>query len=101
MQHKNTLFHKKGHKATAGSRRDKHTQATCLMSGQNRNHLKNMQNPTCTHAHTHTHEDTNLCVRAVLSMTVVADEHVGLGSAHLGQLVFSDGLFGQSLSDLL
>lgn len=34
-------------------------------------------------------------------MTVVADEHVGLSSAHLGQLVFSDGLFGQSLSDLL
>lgn len=46
---------------------------------------------------THTH----LCVGAVLSVTVVADEHVGLGSAHLGQLMFSDGLFGQSLSDLL
>lgn len=48
-----------------------------------------------------TQTQTHLCVGAVLSVTVVADEHVSLGSAHLGQLVFSDGLFGQSLSDLL
>lgn len=42
-----------------------------------------------------------LRVRAVLAVTLAADEHVCLGSADLRQLVFSDGLFGQSLSDLL
>lgn len=34
-------------------------------------------------------------------MTLAADEHVRLRPSHLGQLMLSDGLFGQSLSDLL
>lgn len=42
-----------------------------------------------------------LCVRAALPLTLVAGEHVCLGPAHLGQLMLSDGLFGQSFSHLL
>lgn len=44
--------------------------------------------------------EQDLRVRAALSVTLVADEHVRFGSSHLRQLMFSDGLFSESLSDL-
>lgn len=64
--------------------------------------------PVSVTSHKWNHQDTPtcwcctyLCVCAVFSVALVADKHVRLGSSDLRQLMFSDGFFGQSLSDLL
>lgn len=64
--------------------------------------------PVSVRSHNRNHKDTPtcwcctyLCVCAVFSVTLVADKHVRLGSSDLRQLMFSDGFFGQSLSNLL